>query len=278
MPKLIDITGQRFGRLVVIERYNDNKNGEAKWKCHCDCGNEAIVSGNNLRSGKTKSCGCQKSISSHNSHFEDLRMKKFGKLTVIRRADNRKRRTMWECKCDCGNVVIVGADMLKSGRTQSCGCLKFESKNYTHNLSKTRLYNIWSKIKDRCLNKECPAYKWYGARGITICKEWENDFESFYKWSISNGYREDLSIDRKDNDKGYSPENCRWSTQKEQQNNRCNNALLTYCGETKTLSEWEEITGIKAHTLYCRKQSGYTDEECFEVPLCSRRGKKRNKD
>lgn len=273
----IDLSGKTFGRLTVLERADNSAKGNARWKCQCECGNETVVSGYDLRSGKTQSCGCQRGISSHKTHFEDLSNMKFGKLTVIERAENAKERTMWKCMCDCGNIAIVGADMLKSGRTQSCGCLKFESRNYTHNLSKTRLYNIWSKMKDRCYNENSPAYKWYGARGITVCDEWLHDFQAFYDWAMANGYRDNLTIDRRDTNGDYEPSNCRWTDWVTQANNTRSTVFLTYHGETKTVTEWSKITGIKRNTLLGRKRIGYTDEECIDVPLCSRRGKKRSK-
>lgn len=208
--------------------------------------------------------------------FQDLTGKRFGKLVVIERTNNRGKHTMWKCKCDCGNYTITGASELKNGTTKSCGCLKFERRNEKHGLSKTRLHRIWCKMKERCLNENNPAYKWYGGRGINVCKEWLDDFVSFYNWSIKNGYSDDLSIDRIDVNGNYEPNNCRWIPLKEQALNTRNTKFLTYNGETKTVAEWCEIKGIKRTTLLNRIRSGYSAEECFEVPLCSRRGKKRS--
>lgn len=199
--------------------------------------------------------------------FVDLTGNRYGKLVALERAKNRGKHTMWKCKCDCGNYTITGANELKQGTTKSCGCLKFESRNSTHGLTKTRLYSIWSKMKDRCLNKNNPAYKWYGGRGITICQEWLDDFMDFYKWAIENGYKEGLSIDRIDVNGNYEPCNCRWITLEEQALNTRTTKFLTYKGETKTVSEWCDITGIKKTTMLNRIRLGFSAEECIEIPI-----------
>ena len=145
-------------------------------------------------------------------------------------------------------------------------------------MSSTRLYRIYKKMYRRCYKPKTKWFENYGGRGITICQEWlgEQGFENFAKWSMKNGYADNLSIDRKDNDKGYSPDNCRWASAKEQANNTRSTVFLTYKGETKSASEWSEITGIRQDTLTMRKRNGWSDEECIEIPLNSRRGNKRN--
>lgn len=201
------------------------------------------------------------------SKFIDLTGNRYGKIVVLERAENRGKKTMWKCICDCGNYTITGASELRSGTTKSCGCLKFESRNSTHGLRKTRLYGIWCKMKDRCLREKNPAYKWYGGRGITICKEWLDDFTNFYNWSMQNFYDDNLSIDRIDVNGNYEPDNCRWIPLEEQALNTRNTKFLTYKGETKTVSEWCEITGIKKTTMLNRIRLGFTPEECIELPI-----------
>lgn len=271
MSTFIDLTGKKFNHLQVISRGPNNKRNQAMWNCICDCGTKTLVLGHSLTHGKTKSCGCQKSKSAHKTHFEDLTGKRFGKLVVKKRADNQNKRTMWLCRCDCGEETIVEAYSLKTGNTSSCGCLKFESHNATHSLSKTRLYGIYSKMKGRCYNSNDPAYKWYGGRGISICEEWLNNFESFYGWAINNGYSEELSIDRIDVNGNYEPCNCRWATITIQANNRRNTKFLIYHNETKSIAEWSRITGIKYSTIVNRLKLGYTNEECLEMPIHAKR-------
>lgn len=158
----------------------------------------------------------------------DLVGQKFGRLSVIDRTENSKSGgTRFICKCDCGNEVVVVGGNLRSGNTTSCGCFHKErvaamnrEVKVTHGKTHTRLYTIWTDMKQRCKNVNDRCYDIYGGRGITVCDEWANDFENFYEWAMSNGYQDSLSIDREDNDKGYCPSNCRWATAKDQANNR----------------------------------------------------------
>ena len=153
----------------------------------------------------------------------DLTGKKFGRLTVLRRAESINKRTLWLCRCECGNKVVVEAYNLKTGHTQSCGCLQREATseaNKTHGKTHSRLYRIWICMQNRCYRRSYHAYKHYGGRGITVCDEWLHNFQTFYDWAMTNGYRDDLSIDRIDTNKGYSPDNCRWTTMAEQNKNK----------------------------------------------------------
>lgn len=197
----------------------------------------------------------------------DLTGKKFEKLTVIKRADdhiqkNGRRRLRWECKCECGNIVIVSGDDIKKGHTKSCGCLL-----KTHGLTKTRLFSIMNHIKSRCYNKNHHAYNHYGGRGIKVCDEWLNDFKSFYEWSMANGYSDNLSIDRIDVNGNYEPGNCRWTNNKTQQNNTRFNKKLTYQGQTKNISQWAELLNIPYSTLYSRLTSGWEMEKIINTPI-----------
>jgi hypothetical protein len=145
----------------------------------------------------------------------------------------------------------------------SCGCLRKAGSHRTHNLSDTRLYRIWGNIKSRCYNTNIRQYKDYGARGITVCNEWLNSFEVFYEWAMANGYSEELTIDRIDVNGNYEPSNCRWITMKEQSKNRTDNHHLTHNGETKTIAEWSEITGIHRATIESRLKAGLTIEQAL---------------
>lgn len=161
------------------------------------------------------------------SRLLDLTGQRFGRLMVIQRAENTNAgKTRWRCKCDCGNVCIKATSQLRSGKTRSCGCLRKETLSRMrtiHGLSGTRLHRIWAGMNKRCINPKSPYYYLYGGRGITVCDEWKHNFQAFYDWALANGYNEKLSIDRIDNDKGYSPANCRWATASEQRKNQRRN-------------------------------------------------------
>jgi len=185
--------------------------------------------------------------------FIDLTGMKFGRLTVLRKTDKRNKNGnfLWEAKCECGNIIYVTSNHISKGYVKSCGCLNLEkiiSRNLKHGYRKTALYNSWRNMKKRCYKTNCAQYKDYGGRGISICDEWD-DFINFKDWALSNGYCENLTIDRRDNDKNYSPTNCRWVTMKIQNNNKRDNHYLTYNNEIKTLSEWSEKYGINYGTL-----------------------------
>ena len=146
--------------------------------------------------------------------------------------------------------------------------------NYKHGLKNTRLFRIWSNMKTRCYNDHSPSFKWYGARGITMCNEWRNDFKLFYEWAMSNGYRDDLTIDRIDNDGNYCPENCRWETTKSQALNTRRNHLVEMNGEIKSLSEWCEILSINYRTVQDRLKRGWSHEEALTEPVQTKFRKK----
>lgn len=138
-----------------------------------------------------------------------------------------------------------------------------KNPNYKHGLKNTRLFSIWCNMKSRCGNPNTTNYNRYGGRGITVCDEWKNDFQAFYDWSISHGYADDLTIDRIDNDEGYSPDNCRWVTCKRQSINRCNNHIVTINGVSRCLVEWCNDYGISYKTVRDRLKRGWTYEDAL---------------
>ena len=198
------LIGYRFGRLTVIKRVENNKSGSAQWLCECECGNECVATTSILNSGHKKSCGC--------GYLHDLTGQRFGMLTVVKRINSPDgcKKVLWLCQCDCGNTTESSTSNLKSGKSESCGCVRTK-----HNGKGTRFYRIWSGMKDRCHNPKSKYWSRYGGRGIKVFAEWRNDFSAFRDWALGNGYQKDLTIDRIDNDKGYSPSNCQWITREE---------------------------------------------------------------
>lgn len=170
------------------------------------------------------------------------------------------------CECDCGKVKKVRIEHLKSGHTKSCGCYQKKQTSKatrTHGREPKRLYSIWSNMKTRCYNKNTECYRNYGGRGIKVCDEWKK-FEVFRDWALSNGYSDDLTIDRIDNDGNYDPSNCRWATDDEQRNNTRRNHFLEYQGEKLTIKQWSVIVGISDKTIRDRiNRYGWTTEEAL---------------
>ena len=200
------------------------------------------------------------------SKLVDLTGQKFNLLTVIDRAENRNGSVYWNCICDCGNKTVVSGTNLRSGAVKSCRCLIRKEKD-THHLSKTRLYRIWRAMIERCRNENHWAYQYYGAKGITICDEWANDFIAFREWALSSGYAENLTIDRIDNSKGYSPANCKWATRKQQANNRSFCKMIEYQGKSQSLMQWCEELGLNYNRVYSRLyKCGWTFERVISTP------------
>ena len=215
---------------------------------------------------------------------------RYGKLTVIGEAGyyitpKNKRVRLVECVCDCGTRKTFRLTNLKTGGTVSCGCHKREvaSNSYRcHHLKNTRIYRIWCNMKSRCYNKANEHYHLYGGRNIKVCRAWRNSFMSFYKWAVSNGYEDSLSIDRIDCNGNYEPQNCRWANQKTQCRNR-NNTVFVLLGDIKIpVIGFCEIFGLdygyvmkvlnkmkhKYTDFISMKEKESTKEECKE--FCNR--------
>lgn len=201
----------------------------------------------------------------------DLTGKRYGRLIVVgEEGKDKAGHLKWQCKCDCGNMTVVSGTNLKSGRIKSCGCLLAETiykHGYAVNGKVDRLYSIWRHMIERCYNEKSKSYEDYGGRGITVCDEWKNDIESFRKWALKNGYADNLTIDRKDNDKGYSPGNCRWADVSMQANNRRSNVLIEYKGETKTLMQWCREIGISFSIVQKRLNYGWSVDRAFSEKI-----------
>lgn len=205
--------------------------------------------------------------------YDEMPYHTFTYLTPVKIVEPINNRTTWLCKCKCGNYIKVTQKDLTTGNTKSCGCYSKENPNKkTHGLSKTRAYKVWIAIKKRCYNQKSSVYKYYGGKGITVCDEWLNDFQSFYEWLLSQGYDETFprgvqTIDRIDNTLGYSPANCRLITIGQQQRNKESLKKYEYNGEKHLICEWAEIYNIDEQLLRARLNLGWTFEEAIRFPL-----------
>lgn len=232
----IDLTGKRFNRLVVngIHRYNGK---QGVWHCLCDCGNEITASPHGLHSGKRKSCGClqQEYLASGiagRNRLIDLTGKRFHRLSVLRRlpanTEETRKNVHWFCICDCGNFHSARGSHLSSGNVQSCGCWRHDAC-VTHGLYRQELpitnaqrstFNSYIAMLRRCYKRDDKDYPEWGGRGITVCDKWLGP-EGFYRFLADMGLKpEGLTIDRRNNDKGYTPRNCRWTDKPMQNSNR----------------------------------------------------------
>lgn len=202
---------------------------------------------------------------------KDLTGQRFGRLVVLKQdGKTNNGNAKWFCQCDCGNTKSIASYALRRGNTRSCGCLQSErskTASITHGEAKTRLYKIWAGIKTRCYNQnQVYEYSKYGKRGIKMCEEWKNSYECFRDWAFTNGYKDNLTIDRIDYTGNYEPSNCRWATMKQQSNNRSSNHRLTFCGITKTVSEWSDITGLPNSTILHRIERGWNVQDTLLTP------------
>ena len=204
------------------------------------------------------------------SKIKDMTGKRVGRLVVIEKAESDKRgKARWLCQCDCGNTVVVNGDSLRNNRTNSCGCLKNDlssMRNKTHGMYNTKLYRVYRAMLNRCNRPKDNSYKNYGEREITVCNEWLSNFQTFYDWAISNGYKDGLTLERKDVNKGYSPDNCCWIPKSDQSRNRRSNHPITYKGETKLLVDWSKEYGISIKLLSRRLRDGWDIERALNEP------------
>ena len=201
---------------------------------------------------------------------------KFGKLTVreiVVNGNTNQRKYL--CDCECGGTKITSEDNLRRGHCRSCGCLyKGHGGSKKKNIfmgSDSKLYRTWSGIKSRCFDQNSHNYHNYGGRGITMCDEWKNDYNTFKKWALHNGYNEsrgrDCSIDRIDTNGNYEPSNCRWATAKEQANNTRRNTIVEYDGKRMSLSQWADYLKMDYSSFMSRWVRGWTMEKNVNTPV-----------
>jgi hypothetical protein len=208
----------------------------------------------------------------------DLTGQRFGRLVALERYSERTEygKSQWECKCDCGCILLVVTGALTTGNTKSCGCQRTDSSRQnglnrkTHGMTGTAEYKAWQSLRERCFDPEHEQYHNYGGRGITVCERWQESFENFYE---DMGARPGIgySIDRKDNDGNYEPSNCRWATFQEQINNRRVSVLYDFEGERLTVSDIARRTGIPVGTLESRvRRMNLSIEEAVKREKASR--------
>jgi hypothetical protein len=194
--------------------------------------------------------------------------KEFGKWTVLEEVEKRNNKRAFMCRCDCGKKYVVMGDNLRNGTSvwcMSCSSKIKGTKHNTHGMTYTRVFKIWAGMVQRCTKPYHIAYKSYGAKGVKVCPEWENSFEVFLK-DMGEPPTEDHQIDRINNNGNYEPGNCRWASRKVQQNNRSNNVLITFKGETHSIAEWSKLVGIGETTLHWRMKAGWSHEKVLSTP------------
>lgn len=216
MPKALELKGQRFGRLLVLEQAGRTKKGGILWKCLCDCGNQTNVEGYRLKNGHTQSCGC---------YHKEQTLK-----AVTKHGDNRRGK-------------------------------------------REPLYDRWQAMISRCYQPKFIEYELYGGRGISVCDEWRKSYVSFRDWALKNGFNRSLSLDRIDTNGNYSPENCRWITRKEQNNNKRNNHRVLFRGEMLSISQISDVTGLPYETIKCRIKRGWEGESLAKPPMTTKKAR-----
>ena len=194
---------------------------------------------------------------------------KFNRLTVL--SQDLERPTHYLCQCDCGTIKLLHGSRIYKGYIKSCGCLvqdRIKEVCGTHLKTHTRLYNIWYHMRNRCNNKNNKDYPYYGGRGITVCDDWNNNFILFETWAINNGYTEKLTIDRIDSNKEYSPNNCKWSTRKEQIINRRPFKSRFFKERLeKSIKQMAEEHNIPTYIVFSRLRLGWSLEDSLNKPI-----------
>lgn len=288
-PKAKDLTGQKFGKLTVLEMLPsaEGYQNRPRVRCRCDCGNSVVALTSNVVGGVTKSCGCIRSKGGDPSEQALIRRRtvaankekikenggivglRFGRLTVV--ADcgaNAHGERLCECVCDCGKDYTARRSKLINGNTTSCGCYLRDSvraralKDGSSRAGSKyrRLYNIWANMKERCTNPKYHRYCDYGGRGITLDPAW-NDWLSFKDWALTHGYDDELTIDRIDNDSGYRPGNCRWIPSGMQQNNTRRTVRVFYQGRCYSSWQFHRLTGVPYDVVLGDASQGLFGEE-----------------
>lgn len=210
--------------------------------------------------------------------FIEMAGRRFNRLTAVaysHTAKGKYKLAYWHCVCDCGAKVVVSGAQLRKGGTKSCGCLQREKVGLlhrTHGLSRLHEYKVWGNMIQRCTNPKDTGWRFYGARGVTVCDRWLKSFEAFFA-DMGKRPSKDLSIDRIRSTGAYEPGNCRWTTRKVQNRNTRSNRLITYNGRTQTLADWADETGLPYGLIRSRiGRLGWSLERALTQPVSKQRG------
>lgn len=275
--KAIINPGDRFGSWTVIKEakpkivITKTRNlSKRVIECQCECGVVKLVELVGLISGRTKSCGC--SMKKPRKRIPVIPGTKINKLTIIQEVPKKGQDRRVLCECECGTIKEMPFLKLNKGETISCGCYcreearkpKLNKRSENHPYMNTRLYSIWCGIRRRCYSQKSHAYKWYGAKGVRMCKEWEQRFLNFYEWAIANGYSDNLSIERIDSAKNYEPSNCKWIPLSQQNSNKRISRYIEYRGEKMSIKYASEKFGIPYVTIIGRLNKGWSGNEVIE--------------
>lgn len=261
--RILDLTGQTFGDLLVIKILG-SKSGSVYCLCRCLlCGAEIEIQKGHLKT--QVSC---RDCANKNKRIERI-SKRYGRLVVISLHQTKSREAHWYCQCDCGGTTTVRGSSLSRGDVKSCGCLRSEltiERHLTHGMTGIPEYITWASMIARTTDKSKPNSKNYIDRGITVCDSWLHSFENFYK-DMGDRLSPKHSIDRINNDGNYEPGNCRWATSTEQNNNKRSNVNITLSNETHTLKQWANIYNIDYKMVYYRYSAGWPISEIFMKTL-----------
>lgn len=270
MGKALDLTGQKFGKLIVKQKtLNRALDGSVLWQCICECYNSCIVATNNLTTSHTKSCGrCPR--------VKNLIGFKNGRLTVLEITNEKSGNdVVWKCLCSCGNITKVAGNHLTSKiiNTKSCGCLAKEITKRimtTHGMHKTPTYRTWVRMIERCYKPNSTGFEYYGGRGIYVCDHWLESFENFY---VDMGPRPiGKSLDRIDTNGNYTLNNCKWSSTFEQANNRRNNVIINHEGQIYTRGQLAKKYNIPTSILTDRLKRNWTLDDALKKPIKEKGG------
>ncbi len=235
----IDLTGQRFGRLVVLG-YAETRNAGAYWHCRCDCGTEKTIHGGVMKAGSTRSCGCLLRETASTSRILKIAGRRFGRFLVLGFSHQDKSgHSHWKCVCDCGTEKTIRGSHLTEGDTVSCGCFHQEQLSKartTHGHARhvngkqhnSPTYRSWHSMMSRCHNPNVPSFSYYGGRGITVCSQWQTFAGFLADMSVRPKF---TSLDRINPDGNYEPDNCRWATSREQARNKQPLVAITFSDE-----------------------------------------------